>query len=82
MARQEFTLYTTCPFCGQRYELRVELLTLIEADGPSARTLSETMLVLCHRDARMFSVRVRVALRKGEAVVRIKCLDRTALAHA
>lgn len=82
MARQEFTLYTTFPLCGQRYQLRVELLTLIETDGPSARTLSETMLVLCHRDARLFSVRVHLVLQKGESVIRLACLDRTAMAHA
>lgn len=79
MARREFTLYTECPLCGHRYQLTVELLSLIETDGPSARTLSEMMLVLCHKDARAFSVRVHLSLGKGESVVRLSCLQRTAV---
>lgn len=77
MARREFFLYTTCPFCGQRYQLKIELLSLIEDYGPSARTVSETTLVLCHQDARAFGVRVQLMLQKGESMVRLTCLERT-----
>lgn len=77
MARREFSLYTSCPHCGHRYRLKVEVLILTDTLGPSARTITEPMFVLCHVDARVFGVRVPVALAKGESVVRVACLERT-----
>lgn len=82
MARREFFLYTTCPHCGQRYRLRVEVLILTDPLGPSARTLSEPMSALCHVDARVFRVRVAVTLAKGESVVCVTCLERTPVVAA